>query len=153
MKKLAITYLLFLLCFPVQAQSIKKVVDDYIETYRERNDWDKFLSFYDDSVYMKDILLGYECKGLEAFKQFYDWPNANFKKLTPTTKTFEVEDIVIDSKVAIIRGYFNSFYWKHKKMDWPEGFTIWLYFNKEKKINKQLDYLHYPSDILKLMGR
>lgn len=153
MKKLKITTVLLFALFNLQAQSIQKVVKDYIETYRERNDWEKFLSFYDDSLYMKDISLGYECKSLQAFKEFYDWPNPNFKKVTPDTKTFEVEGLIIKRNTAIIRGYFNSFYWKEQKMNWPEGFTIWLYFDKNKKIIKQLDYLHYPSEIMKLMGR
>lgn len=44
------------------AASLKDKVQDYINTYQQRSDWDHFLSFYADSVHMVDTNLAYECK-------------------------------------------------------------------------------------------
>lgn len=147
--------ILILVAFPhfKQPPTIEEVVEDYIHTYQERDNWDHFLSLYSDSLMMKDINLNYECQDLAAFAEFYDWPNPDFKKVNASDKTFELEDIVIQDHKAVIRGKFTPFYWKEKLQDWNSSFVIVLYFNEDLRIIQQYDYIKYPTDILKLMGQ
>ncbi len=133
---------------PQSDSDLSPVVEDYIRTYQKRKDWTKFLSFYSDSVYMKDVNLGLEFQGKDAFKTFYDWPNPNFKKLNDNQRNFTVEDVVVYQDKAIIRGYFNPFYWKGEIQNWAGPFIIWLYFDETHKIIQQYDYVKYPARFL-----
>lgn len=132
----------------VESNPLKATVEAYIQTYQERADWEAFLSFYSDSVLMKDILLDLEFQGKEAFAAFYDWPNPAFEKLYPGQKTFELEEVVIQENIAAIRGTFTPFIWKKERQDWAGGFTIWLYFDEGQKIIQQVDYIKYPKRFL-----
>lgn len=156
MNKQLLTKLLwsfFLLIFFIQsinAQSIiESTVADYIQTYQERTDWEKLVSFYSDTLHFEDINLGLKMEGIEAFKKFYDWPNPDFQKLTPEQLIFKTEAILIQRNQAIIRGHFEPFIWKGERQEWAGDFVFWLYFNKAGKIVEQLDYVKYPSWIIK----
>ena len=131
-----------------QSPELRPVVEDYIKTYQERSDWDKMLSFYSDSIVLKDLNFGLEFKGIEAFKGFYDWPNPDFQKLSPDQKSLTVDELVIDGSTAVIRGQFQPFYWKGEQQNWPGGFSIWLHFDKQQKIDQQLAYIIYPASLL-----
>ena len=56
-----IGFLILLSIGQIQAQqSLETVVNDYIQTYQERTEWEKLCSFYSDTLYFKDINLGLE---------------------------------------------------------------------------------------------
>lgn len=138
-------------CTNVQTETspLQDTVDDYIKTYQERNDWEKMLSFYSDSIYLYDPNLQYECNGMEEFKFFYNWPDTNFRKFSPEQANLTVEDLMIEGNKAVLRGRFNPFYWQGQLQDWPGGYTIWLFFNEDQKIIQQYDYIIYPPEIIK----
>ena len=129
-------------------KELSLIVDDYIQTYQEREDWEKLLSFYSDSIYLNDINLGMEFNGIDSFKVFYDWPNSNFKKLSPEQEHFFIDDVIVLENKAIIRGNFNPFYWKGEVQEWAGPFIFCLYFNEDNKIIQQYDYVKYPARFL-----
>ena len=86
-------------------------------------------------------------------KKFYDWPNPAFQKLSPDQLIFTTETLLIQDNQAIIRGHFEPFIWKEERQEWAGDFVFWLYFNEANKIIKQLDYVKYPSWIIKSMEK
>ena len=133
---------------PDTAAELQEVVADYIATYQSRNDWDKFLSFYSDSLYFLDINLKIDFHDKEGFMEFYDWPNPNFRKVTPDQQTFLVEDLIVKDNTAIIKGRFEPFYWKDDLKEWTDLFTMWLHFDDDHKIIRQYDFIKYPKQFL-----
>ncbi len=128
--------------------TLTAVVDDYLQTYQERNDWEKMLSFYSDSIYLEDVNLELEFNGKDAFRDFYDWPNPSFRKTSPQQKTFQIEEVAIHGQTAVIRGRLAPFYWKNDLQNWPGLFTIWLTFNEDQQIIRQYDFFKYPKSFL-----
>lgn len=134
---------------PMEEQAdLQSILDAYIQTYQERQDWEAFLAFYSDTLYMKDVNLKVECKDLESFKTFYDWPNPDFKKLFPEQQTFDIDQVLLEQQTAVIRGRFLPFFWKGERQNWAGDFTLWLLFNEEYKIIEQYDYIVYPPEFL-----
>ena len=133
---------------PDPTTELQKVVEDYIATYQAREDWEKLLSFYSDSLYFIDINMKYEFHDKAGFMEFYDWPNPQFSKLTPEQKHFLVEDLIIKDHTAIIKGRFQPFYWKGDLKEWTELFTMWLHFDDDYQIIQQYDFIKYPKQFL-----
>ena len=133
---------------PDEDEQLLEVVAEYITTYQERKDWDKLLSFYSDSLYFLDINMQMEFTDKAGFMSFYDWPNPNFRKLSPDQKSFLVEDIIVKDRTAVIKGRFQPFYWKDDLREWTDLFTIWLHFNEDLKIIRQYDFIKYPKQFL-----
>lgn len=138
-------------CSPVNDQpdtKLRSLVENYIASYQDRKDWDAFLAFYSDSLYMEDVNLKVQCGNLVQFKAFYNWPDTSFQKLAPSQKSLEVASLVVEGREAVLRGHFNPFYWKGELQTWAGGFSIWLRFNEANKIVEQYDYIVYPARFL-----
>ncbi|MEL6657269.1 MAG: nuclear transport factor 2 family protein [Bacteroidota bacterium] len=133
---------------PDPSAELQKVVEDYIATYQAREDWEKLLSFYSDSLYFIDINMKYEFHDKAGFMAFYDWPNPQFSKLSPEQKHFLMEDLIVKDQTAIIKGRFQPFYWKGDLKEWTDLFTMWLHFNDDHKIIRQYDFIKYPKQFL-----
>lgn len=131
-------------------QQVEKTARLYFQTFAERKDWEKLLSFYSDTVNFEDVLLQTKIRGKEEFKEFYDWPNPSFKKLSEDQQHLVVEDLAVSDSAAVARGYLNPFYFNDKLWELKHGgnFTIWLYFDDNLKIRKQVDWFEYPSDVM-----
>ena len=140
--------LLVLSCQNNTDNSLAGIVEDYLQTYQERNDWEKMLAFYSDSIHLEDINLELEFNGKEAFRAFYDWPNPSFQKTSPDQKTFQIEEVTIAGQTAVIRGRLAPFYWEGELQNWPGLFTIWLTFNEDQQIIRQYDFFKYPKSFL-----
>lgn len=127
---------------------LAEIVADYIATYQAREDWNHFLSFYSDSLQFLDINLRVAFADKSGFASFYDWPNPDFEKQDPTQDNFTLEEVAIDTRSAVIKGRFQPFYWKGKRQEWTDLFTIWLHFNEDLKIIRQHDFIRYPKAFL-----
>lgn len=134
--------------------AVKKTTEAYFQTFAERKDWEKLLSFYQEDFVFEDVIVQKHTKDIEAFKAYYDWPNPNFKKLFPEQKHLEIEYIITNDSMSVVQGHVNPFYWEGKlwKMEWGGKFTIWLFFNQELKIIRQIDWFEYPGDVLVSVG-
>ena len=117
----------------------------YFETYQQREDWDSLLSFYRDDILFKDANLGYEARGIEAFKDFYNWPDTSFRKIVQDQKHLVLENMMVQDSIVVGRGRLNPFFWNNELQEWPKDFTIWLYFDENMKIYRQIDWVRYPA--------
>ena len=61
-----------------QTKNVQPIVDAYYETYAQRNDFEKLLSYYDESILLEDYINGDKIQGKTALREFLDWDNPNF---------------------------------------------------------------------------
>lgn len=71
-RQLVITLLLINLCCSSSATDSSQIVDAYYKTYAERSDFEKFLSFYDSTIVLEDMIFGERIEGIEDFRAFFD---------------------------------------------------------------------------------
>ncbi len=142
---LLILALVFTTCFQQKGQPIERIVHDYYEIYNQRQDLNRFLEFYDDSIILEDIINGDRIEGKAALKNFLDWGNTDFKLLD--SNSLSVSETIIQGNQAVIKGYFTGFQWGEAKFG-PMHFTTILTFNESEKIIKQVDWINYPANLV-----
>jgi hypothetical protein len=125
--------------------NLEEIVDDFYQTYSERQDFDKFIDFYDESILLKDMINGDSIAGKEELKIFFDWNNPDFEK-NDISSVIVNEKIVHDNKI-VIQGYFTSFKWRDTKFEAMHFATV-LTFNKAGKIIEQVDWINYPTNLV-----
>ena len=133
------------------SRDVAQVATEYFATFAERADWEKLLSFYSPDLQFEDIVLQMKLESFEDFKEFYDWPNPDFEKLSPDQQHLVVETLATyGNRVAVARGHLNPFMWQGELVDPPTGleFTIWLYFDENLKIIRQIDWMEYDHGVL-----
>ena len=86
------------------------------------------------------------------FKRFYNWDGEgdNFRKLSPEQEHLTLKTLVANDSVAVGRGTVNPFYYYDELIDeeWGMEFTIWLFFDEEQKIKRQIDWIEYAPSVL-----
>ena len=131
---------------------VAEKAQDYFQTFADRTDWDKLCSFYRADMQFEDITLQLNLDSLWQFKRFYNWEGEGeaFQKLTPEQDHLTIYSLVTNDSVAVARGRVNPFkyYGEHIDIDWGMEFTIWLYFDDDLKIRKQIDWMEYDPDTL-----
>ncbi len=129
----------------------KNWAENFFQYYADRSNWEDFLDLYGNEVYFQDVIFRMELRGKEAFKNFYNWPDTGFVKHPDYPQSLVLEDLAVTDSTAVGRGHFTPFYYNGVLYDnWKNmRFTIWLHFNKEGKITRQIDYIEYPPSFLK----
>lgn len=129
---------------------VRQTAVDYFQTFSERKDWNKLLSYYRADLQFHDIMLHLELDSLWQFERFYNWPDTGFQKLSPDQQHLAIESLVVEDSTAVVRGHLNPFYYYGKKMDsdWGMEFTIWLYFDEDLKIKRQVDWMEYDPSVM-----
>ena len=125
---------------PVEAK-----VDEFVRLYQERNDFEKFLELYDQNMVLEDMITGYRMVGIESFKEFFNWPDQRFKKLS--SKTIIVNSSVIEGNKAVLTGHFTPFEWDGLRVEAMQ-FTTILEFNDEARIVHHVDWINYPNNLI-----
>ena len=138
---------------PSREQLTEQTALAYFAVYQQREDWDSLLTFYREDLQFKDANLGYETRGIEAFKDFYNWPDTSFRKVIPEQKHLVLQELLVRDSVAVGRGRLSPFFWNNELQEWPEDFTIWLYFDQDMKIYRQTDWVRYPAWMLQSFER
>lgn len=130
---------------------VEKTARAFFATFAERKDWGKFCSFYREDMAFEDILLQIKLDSLWQFKRFYKWDEEGepFKKLAPEQEHLTLISLVANDSVAVGRGRVNPFYYYGELVDeeWGMEFTIWLYFDEQLKIKKQIDWMEYAPEV------
>ncbi len=136
--------------YPPRKEQIKIVASEYFKTFAKREDWNKLVSFYAEDVEFEDINLQIRLDSLWQFERFYNWEGDDFQKLTPDQDHLTVYSLITDDTTAVVRGRFNPFYYHGDLVDveWGMEFSIWLYFNEDLKIQKQIDWIEYDPSII-----
>ena len=124
---------------------VQKKVDEFILLYQERTDFEQFLELYDQDMVLEDMITGHRMEGSENFKEFFNWPDQRFKKLSP--KTIIVKSSVIEGNNAVISGHFTPFEWDGQQVEAMQ-FTTILEFNDQGKIIRHVDWINYPNNLI-----
>ena len=137
-----------------RSEKVELIARDFFNTFAERKDWAKLCSFYSEDLQFEDIILQLELDSLWQFKRFYNWNDGGaFRKLSPEQKHLTLNSLLVNDNMAVGTGNFNPFYYHDELIDtdWGMDFTIWLYFNQDFKISRQLDWIEYDDLVLENM--
>lgn len=129
---------------------LKYTIDEYYQTYAERQDFEKFLAFYDSSMVLEDIVFGERIEGLANFRAFFDWSNPIFE--LQDSVALIVTDQIIEKNDVVTSGYFTPFTWGGIDVE-AMHFTTILRFNTEGKIIQHVDWINYPSYLINYESR
>lgn len=131
-------------------EAVRETAVAFFATFSERKDWDKLLSFYRSDLQFHDIVLHLELDSLWQFERFYNWPDTGFHKLSPEQEHLAIESLVVEDSTAVVRGHLNPFYYYGELIDsdWGMEFTIWLYFDENLRIKKQVDWFEYDPTVI-----
>ena len=134
----------------VENPDYKVIAQDYFQTYAERKDWAKMQSFYADTLHFEDAILQ-ETFDKKGFLDFYDWTKGPFEKMSSDQKHFVVKNMVADGNLVVTRGQIQPFYYEGNfiPLSHNASFTLWLWFNENGKIIRQIDWIEYPGSVLK----
>lgn len=124
---------------------IHKKVDEYIQLYQERSDFNAFLALYANDLVLEDMVGGYRVEGRESFAEFFNWPDERFEKISD--ETIQVKNVIVEGNRASIEGYFTPFGWNGNEVEAMQFVTI-LYFNDEGKIIRHIDWINYPNTLI-----
>lgn len=130
----------------ITVQDIRNRVSQYAATYAMRDDFELFIGFYHENARLEDIINGDVKQGKAEIRNFFDWSNSNFS-LGDSAVTLNVEQVVVEGKVAVIKGYFLPFTFHGLPLG-PWHFTTWLTFNDDLLITKQVDVINYTPRTL-----
>lgn len=136
-----------------RSRQVHETATAFFETYAERKDWNKLLSFYRPDMTFEDIALQLQLDSLWQFERFYDWPDTNFHKLSDDHPALVVEKLVANDSIAMAYGHFTPFYWHGQliDLDWGMQFAMILEFDEQLKIKKHIDWIEYDDGVLEAM--
>ena len=136
--------LLFSLSFNALALSdYKQIAEEFFQVYKERKQFDKFLTFYAKGMKFEDVYYRIKLTDKNQFSEFYDWHKGDFDRLD-NQHILRLDNLVIEGNQAVAKGEFLRFGYNGKKMGpWP--FVIWLEFDQHGKIVKQQDWINYSQ--------
>ena len=133
-----------------RGDKLTQIATAYFETYAERIDMEKFMSFYHDSVFFEDPILEVEFHSARELEEFYNWSDTSFRKHPDFPKTLVIEQLIVSQDVVVGNGYFTPFYYMGKLYDQENkmNFSIQLFFNEDNLIVRHVDWIHYPPKML-----
>lgn len=137
--------LLVTACLPREQSKLNEVVQDYYSVYQQRSDFDTFLSFYDSSAVLEDIINGDKIIGKKSLAQFFNWNHSNFQLID--SLSLIIQSQIIQDNQVVTTGYFTPFLWGDYQIE-AMYFTTILIFNDDGKIIKQRDWINYPSTLI-----
>jgi len=140
------------LCFSCQNKEQPKTQEiamKYADVLAARKDFNQIKSFYQDSVKYENIIQNTNELKLETGYFLEHIVNFNDKALVyEGDKMIKVNEVIANDSVAVINGEFNSYTFQGFQF-LPMKFTTHLYFDKDFKIKKQVDWFNYPiGDII-----
>lgn len=133
-----------------RTEAVERQAMAYFQTYADRTDWEEFCAYYRADLHFEDVLLQMQLDSLWQFQRFYNWPDTNFAKLSPTQDALVINTLVCNDSVAVAKGYFTPFRWYGQLMEpeWGMEATFWLFFDENLKIYKQIDWIEYDPNVL-----
>ena len=135
-----------------QSQKVYSTASEFFSTFADRSDWEKMCSFYREDVRFEDVMLQLKLDSLWQFKRFYNWEDTTyvFEKLSPDQEHLVVESLLVNDSMAVAHGHFNPFIYAGERVEteWGMDFTIWLFFDEEQKIIRQIDWIEYDPSVL-----
>ncbi|WP_422351465.1 nuclear transport factor 2 family protein [Flagellimonas sp.] len=123
----------------------KEIVAEFFKVFNKRQDFERFLDFYNDTAVLEDIINGDRIEGKQALRSFFDWSNPDFELVEESSLV--VKEITVDDNRVVVSGYFTPFKWGDTEFE-AMHFTTLLTLNESGKIIKQVDWINYPSNLV-----
>lgn len=142
MRYLLITFSALILVGCTKENKTQLLGERFFDTYSERKEIDKMLSFYSPEFKYENI--GFESETQDAkflYEQFYGWKDPAFKY--DSEKTIQVEEIITNDSTVVAKGTTMPYTYNSKQVEGTR-FIIWLELDKDLKIKKQTDWFDYP---------
>lgn len=132
-------------------EKAKEVAEKYFEAFADRKNYNQIKSFYADSVQYENVIQNTTVLYLETgylLNNIYSW---NDKSLVyENNKAVTVKEIISNDSVVVVNGEYNKYTYNGFQYS-PMRFTTYLYFDKNYKIIKQVDWYNFPlGDLLEL---
>lgn len=143
-KLIFVISLLMLSPFVVAKDEIRATALDLFDTFKQRKDFERFLTFYDKNVKFEDVFHKVKLTNKAQFLDFYDWQKGDFDRLS-NQFILQLDTLVIDGNSAVAQGTFLPFKFNGEKMG-PWDFVIWLEFNEQGKVISQRDWINYSQN-------
>jgi hypothetical protein len=138
---------------PLRDAQVRGWAEAYFQRYADRDDWQGFLDQYAAELEFEDPLANMRLVSREEFRAFYYWPDPAFSKHPEYPQTLVLDELLVQGRLTIGRGYFTPF--KYQGFTYgdsePMRFAIWLTWNREGKIVKQVDWIDYPAELIQAM--
>lgn len=146
---LSILTLFFLIisCESLKHKKNLKTAEDFYQTYADRKDLNKLMGFYSESTTYIDAVPQINIEGKENIQNQYNWTDPSYKIHPQFPKTVKINQMISNDSIVIVSGIYNPYYYNGKLINKMQ-FNSWLYFNKDGKIEKQVEWVQYPMDIL-----
>ncbi|MGB3725629.1 MAG: nuclear transport factor 2 family protein [Glaciecola sp.] len=131
---------------------INELASAYFEVYRQRTDFEQFMSFYATNAIFEDIVQNKRFDGKPAIRAFLNWQQGEFSVIGGSTEQasppiLSVHKQVVQGQTAITQGVFHAFTYNGKTMG-PWMFVIVQEFNAQGKIMKQSDWINYKQEVM-----
>ncbi len=121
--------------------NLKKITEHYFELYKERENFEEFMEFYDENAVLEDIVYGNYIESKSKIAAFLNWHDVNFSSGS-VAQTLVIQKQVFDNNIVVTEGYFTPFAYAGSDMG-PWRFVIWLEFDQNNKIVRHVDWINY----------
>ncbi len=123
----------------------------FFEIYSSRKDYNKMLSFYNDSLVYENVA---QSSGQSTVDPRYllteviRWNDQTMQY--ENNQLLHVKEMFSNDSVIVANGEFSGYTYNGMKYP-PMKFSTYLYLDKNSKIKKQVDWFNYPiEDIIEL---
>ncbi|MDR1876212.1 MAG: hypothetical protein LBQ84_01165 [Flavobacteriaceae bacterium] len=140
----------FIQCNSLEHKKNIKTTEEFYNICADRKDVNKLIELYSDSnPQWIDAVARSLVEGKENIKSLYEasWEDNNYKKHQDYPKTIALEEILANDSVVVVSGQYNPYYYNGNLVA-ETKFTAWLYFNKDGKIKKHIEWMQYSVNDL-----
>jgi hypothetical protein len=123
----------------------------FFEVYSARKDYNKMLSFYNDSLVYENVAQYSGASKVDPRYLLNDivrWSDQTL--LYDNNQLLNVKELFSNDSMIIANGEFSAY--TYNGIKYPSmKFTTYLYLDKNSKVKKQVDWFNYPiEDIIEL---
>ncbi len=132
-------------CSSLEEKKNGKTAREFYEVYANRENVDKLMEFYSSSdPQWIDAVAQSVVEGRENIKNRYqyEWSDEKYKKHMSYPKAVQIETLLANDSIVAVSGKYNPYYYNGNLVN-EMKFTSWLYFDKEGKIKKQIEWVQY----------
>lgn len=122
-------------------QQIAQTTKAFFEVYAKRRDFDQLMTFYADDAVLEDIVYGNDIKSKKAIGKFLNWSDSKYI-MSGVGLSLVVQKQLVQGNKAVVEGYFSQFTYNDDTLG-PWRFIIWLEFDDNGKINREVDWINY----------
>jgi len=145
---------LFLVTSSTGAQTEHKVGSQaarYFDVYKQRQNFEKFMSFYSEDAVVEDLVYGHAAVGKDQIAAFFDWNKGEFS-VAEKGDILQVETQLVSDFEVVTKGKFKCFTYFGEELG-PWRFVIYQRFNSHGKIEAQEDWINYTPKSKYLSGQ